>query len=283
ASTDYIFGGQGGDIIRGGLRGDTLHGHGGDDRFEAVGAAELSGDRIDGGAGIDTLALSGGVTFAFAADTMVGVERVLLGSAGGAGYSSYNLTLHNANVAAGQTLTVDGSGLLRGETMMVYGSGESDGRFVLLGGANNDYLHGGAGNDRIQGGLGRDQLRGNGGADTFAYASAADSTGTGFDQLVGFDWREDRIDLPGAVSGWNGSASGTLSAASFNADLAAAADAALQGNGALLFTANAGNYAGRAFLVVDGNGDGAYTAGQDYVLELVNPAAPLPGTAEFFI
>lgn len=283
ASLDYIFGGQAGDTIRGGLRADRLSGDGGDDRFEATGLAELSGDRIDGGAGSDTLALSGGVSMTFAGDTMVGVETVLLGSAGGSGYFGYNLTFHDANVAAGQTLTVDGSALLRGETMMVYGSAETDGRFVLLGGVNNDYLHGGAGDDRFTGGLGRDYLRGNRGADTFVCRAAEEATGTGFDQLYGFDWREDRIDLATAVSGWNGSASGALSGASFDSDLAAAVDGALQANGALLFTASAGNYAGRAFLVVDGNGDGAYSAGQDYVIELLRPAAALPGTAEFFI
>lgn len=37
------------------------------------------------------------------------------------------------------------------------------------------------------------------------------------------------------------------------------------------------------YLLVDGNGDGAYSAGQDYVLELASPAAALPGTAEFFL
>ena len=288
AGDDWLSTGGAGDSLRGGLGGDTMSGNGGNDRFLAFSIDELTGDRIDGGAGLDTLELNGRFSsgFTFLADTMQGVETILLAT-GRLGYSTayhgYNLTMNDANVAAGELLTVNGSALYVGEALMFYGAAETDGRFAITGGRSGDYLHGGAGDDWMKGGLGRDYLRGNGGADTFAYGSAAEATSTGFDQLVGFDWREDRIDLPGEVSGWNGGAAGTLSAATFDADLAAAVNGALAAGGALLFTADGGDYSGRSFIVVDGNGDGAYTANQDYVLELVSPAAPLPGTTDFFI
>ena len=282
---DWIFTGAGNDAIVGGLGTDRLSGGGGHDSFLARSLAELAGDRIDGGAGIDSLLLAGSFSagFTFQADTIRNVERIELLSAPAGSYNGYNLTMHDGAVAAGAALTVNGAALRNGETLMFYGGAESDGRFFLTGGAANDYLHGGAGNDLLRGGLGRDYLRGNGGADTFAYGSAAEATGTGYDRLVGFDWRVDRIDLASPVSAWNGSVSGGLSGATFDADLAAAADAALEGWGALLFTASAGDHAGRSFLIVDADGDGAYTAGQDYVLELVSPAVPLPGTTDFFI
>ena len=286
ASHDYIFGGQGDDLIRGGLGSDTLRGNGGADLFSHEGLAEFTGDRIDGGGGIDRVELRGAFNSGavFSADTMVNVETLFLHSAGGTGYFSYNLTLNNGNVAAGQTLTVDGTALRYGEALMFYGSSELDGRFAILGGASNDYLNGGQGNDLIRGGLGRDYLKGNGGADTFAYLAAAEATGLQFDQLVGFDYRVDRIDLPGSVSGWTGHVQqGALRSASFDADLAAALNGALQANSAVLFTASQGDFAGRTFAVVDGNGDGNYQAGQDYVFEFVSPVVPVAQAPEMFV
>ncbi|MFN3387867.1 MAG: M10 family metallopeptidase C-terminal domain-containing protein [Allosphingosinicella sp.] len=293
ANRDWLFGGKGADTlsggggndnIAGGLGADTLHGGAGNDTFTATALDQLVGDRMDGGEGSDKLVLSGAMSagFRFQADTMVNVESIVLSSAS-SGYNSYNLTLHNGTVAAGKTLTIDGSALRYGEAMMIYGQAETDGSLIMLGGGSTDYLFGGAGNDVLQGGGRRDYLRGNGGADTFVYTGASDSTGVNFDQVIGFDWREDRIDLPGTVSGWDGSVSGALSAASFNADLAAAVNATLDPNSALLFTASSGDYAGRSFLLVDADGDGSYQAGQDYLIELVNPVVPLPGTTEFFI
>jgi hypothetical protein len=70
---------------------------------------------------------------------------------------------------------------------------------------------------------------------------------------------------------------GSLSLATINSDLAAAVDAALAVNGAVLFDPNAGdlNVAGHMFLVVDANGDGIYKPNQDYVVELVNSTGTL--------
>ncbi|MFN3389375.1 MAG: hypothetical protein ACK40O_10630, partial [Allosphingosinicella sp.] len=89
-----------------------------------------------------------------------------------------------------------------------------------------------------------------------------------------FDFGEDRIDLPVAVTGFAAAVtSGTLSAASFDADLAGALGTGLGAGQALLFTADAGDLAGKAFLVVDGNGEAGYQAGEDYVFLLGAPPA----------
>lgn len=285
ASNDYIYGGQGSDWITAGSGRDFANGNAGDDAFYANSLAELAGDRLDGGAGADRLVLRGIFqSFAFQADSIKNVEAIVLDAGQGTSYFRYNLAVQNDNVASGETLVVDGSALRFGEALMFNGGAEADGHFTLLGGASNDYLFGGGGDDRIQGGLGRDYLEGNGGADTFAYGSAGESTSTRFDQLAGFDCREDRIDLPWTVSGWTGSLEqGALSAASFDADLATALDGSLETHSAVLFTPDQGDFAGRVFAVIDANGDGSYQAGQDFVIEMVAPVVPVAQVTDFFV
>jgi predicted secreted protein len=100
--------------------------------------------------------------------------------------------------------------------------------------------------------------------------------------IVGFDFAEDRINLPGTVTGIAADTSGALSAASFDADLAAALGS-FQANSAVLFTPDSGDLAGRHFLVVDADGDGAYQANADFVFELENPVGTLPATPDFFV
>ena len=99
----------------------------------------------------------------------------------------------------------------------------------------------------------------------YVYTGAADSTGTTFDTLVDFDPAEDVIDLPGSVTGLAASVDhGALSLASFNADLAAALGG-LGASQAGFFAPDAGDFAGKIFLVVDANGVAGYQAGEDYV------------------
>ena len=160
-----------------------------------MGGALTAADKIDGGAGTDKITLDGdyvaGVTFS--ATTMVSVETIALG----AGHS-YNLTLNDANVAAGQTLTVDASALGAANTLTFNGSAETSGKFIIFGGAGNDSLTSGAGDDTLSGGAGNDTLTapkggndtvsGGDGNDTIkmgAFLTAADHIdgGTGADQV----------------------------------------------------------------------------------------------------
>ena len=223
---------------------------------------------------------------------------------------TYSLTTVDANVAAGTRLVIQGSSLQAGETLTFDGSAETDGVFqvfggrdadMLIGGANGDHLLGRAGNDelvgndgddRLRGGLGQDRLEGGNGSDLFVYTAQGgdegyanavfESTGAARDVLVGFDFDEDLIDIPETVTGLVYDADGSLSEASFDADLAAALGS-FQVGAALLFTADGGDLVGRQFLVVDANADGLYSSGDDFVFELETPAGQTPTTAHFLI
>jgi hypothetical protein len=299
AETDGSFltyGGFGTDLLTGGQKDDGF--------FFGTGGRFGASDRIDGQGGADQLGLQGDYAGAnaitFGAAQLTGVEFIVALSGGdarfggaGAGFS-YDLTTNNGNVLAGQEMIVVANSLRSDETLTFNGSAETDGRFrifsgagadVITGGAGADEIGGGAGNDRITGGLGADRLTGGEGADTFVYAAAAESTGLSFDTLIGFDARVDRIDLPGSIGGVSDLLQGTLRRATFDADLAAAVNGQLDPNAAVIFTATGGDaeFAGRSFTVIDANGDGAYQAGTDYVIEIVTPAVPIAPGNDFFI
>jgi Ca2+-binding RTX toxin-like protein len=167
---------------------ETLNGTGEDDEFFA-GADFTAFDRVYGGAGFDTLHLAGnyagGITFA--ADTLQGVEKIVVG----AGHS-YRLATHDANVAAGETLTVDASTLERGGGTSLYfdGSAETDGSFHLIGSGERDTLITGAGNDTIDISKGKpDTVLAGGGNDTIVAGAGwcvddRINGGSGYDVLV---------------------------------------------------------------------------------------------------
>ncbi|HEY4941091.1 MAG TPA: hypothetical protein VII56_06655 [Rhizomicrobium sp.] len=180
-SSDNTFWGQGGndDFSMGRGGNDTVFGGDGDDTITYNGHFTVAA-KLDGGTGNDTLEINSGdsspppvstlFTYAFLPATMVNVETLVLDD-----WASYNITLADANVAAGQTLTVDGSRMgsdVTVDTLTFNGSAETDGRFVLLGGTRNDSLTGGAGDDSLKGGAGNDDLNGGAGADTAVYSGA---------------------------------------------------------------------------------------------------------------
>jgi Ca2+-binding RTX toxin-like protein len=187
AGADTLTGGaqaDGFDLSRGGN--DIAHGGGGNDAF-SMGAALTAADQVDGGTGSDTLILSGdysaGVTFVAA--TMTNVETLQLAAG-----NSYALTLNNANVAAGQTLTVDASALGSANHLTFNGAAETDGSFALLGGAGDDALTGGALADSFDlSHGGNDIAHGGGGNDSFSMGAALTATdqidgGAGSDTLI---------------------------------------------------------------------------------------------------
>jgi Ca2+-binding RTX toxin-like protein len=167
---------------------ETLNGTGEDDEFFA-GADFTAFDRVFGGAGFDTLHLAGnyagGITFA--ADTLQGVEKIVVG----VGYS-YRLATHDANVASGEMLTVDASALERGSGTSLYfdGSDETDGSFHLIGSGERDTLITGAGNDIIDISKGKPDTVSAGGGDDMIVAGAGwcvddrINGGSGHDVLV---------------------------------------------------------------------------------------------------
>jgi hypothetical protein len=178
---------------------DTLIGGAGNDAFLFKGDGAFStADSVAGGAGRDDVGIRGNYTgdnaLVLTAASLSGVETLALMSGHDArngaivGDLHYDITLHDGNVAAGETLAVDAAQLLSTESARIDASGETDGTVKLFGGAGNDILIGGAGNDLLRGGRGADQLTGGGGADTFQFRSVLDSPATqsGRDSILDF-------------------------------------------------------------------------------------------------
>ncbi|MDB5721113.1 MAG: hypothetical protein JWP15_1731 [Alphaproteobacteria bacterium] len=275
-----IFAGQGVD--------DLVGGHGSDGFLFGADGNLTAADHVDGGTGIDTLALRGnyvgGNAVVFQDGSIANIEVLALLSGhsneyGGvivpAGFD-YDLTMADGNVAAGQRLDVNAAALGADESVRFDGHLESNGSFRILSGAGDDTLIGSAQGDLIYGGLGADRLTGGAGADTYLYHSAAESTSTGYDIITGFDYREDRIDVPGGGSrSFSQAGTGALSTASFDADLSSGLSGVLGAGQAALFTANGGTLSGHVFAVIDANGVAGYQAGQDLVIEMVAPVVPI--------
>ncbi|MCW5738418.1 MAG: sulfatase-like hydrolase/transferase [Enhydrobacter sp.] len=252
-----------------------------------------SDDSVVGSTGRDELSLKGDYSagLTFGSGSLVSIDKLAVG----AGFD-YRLTTRDANVTAGALLNISANRLGAGDDVTVNGSAEADGRLEFRGGAGINTFIGGQGNDIFHASSGQDVLAGGGGADRFllgggadyvlAYASASESTGSGYDTVDGFDaaaghfllWDDltvDAIDAP--------ITKGTLQTGSaFDRQLEAAVDGSrLLAHHAALFTPDAGNLAGNSFLVVDINGTAGYQAGQDLVVRLVSPTGSITASNFF--
>lgn len=159
-------------------------GGGGDDVFKGV---DLIVDKVDGGAGNDTLDLthlSTGLTLDLSDSNYVSIENVI----GGAGSD----TITAATLTTPTRLTGgDGHDALSGGSgndTLVGGVGNdtlagSAGNDSLLGGAGNDDLDGGIGNDTLEAGAGNDWLKG--GADDDRLVLTTDNTSYSGDTIEG--------------------------------------------------------------------------------------------------
>jgi VCBS repeat-containing protein len=195
---------------------DTITGSQQDDGFYFGYGMWGAGDSVDGQGGThDQLGLQGDYSLGgagpvvFGATQLSGIEIVVcmtsvdtrFGVAAGDGYS-YDLTMDDGNVGAGQTLYIsanklmaaDGVTLTSDETLTFNGAAETDGRFVIYSGAGADTIVGGAGDDTLYGAGGADTLTGGAGNDVFAYISADHSTASAMDHILDFT-SGDRIDL----------------------------------------------------------------------------------------
>jgi len=164
---------------------DSFSGGSGNDNF-VMGANLTAADQIDGGTGTDRVALAGDYSagLTFSATTVVNVEYLSLA----AGFD-YKLTMNNATVTAGHTLTVQAGQLGASDTLTFDASNDtSGGKYVINSGAGDDVLTGGANKDTFRPGAGNDTIQGNGGNDTInmdGFLNAADKIdgGSGNDSV----------------------------------------------------------------------------------------------------
>ena len=189
----FVFGGLGTDTLIGGQASDAFY-FGEGNRFTAA-------DTIDGQGGADDqLGLRGNYTVAFTATTMTGIETLSLLSASDTRFGAaapgyhYDLTIDDANVAAGARLVVNANNLRAGESVRFDGGAETDGTIRFVGGLGADTAIGGRGDDFLYGGGGGDTLSGGAGNDVFYYIAVGNATPGAPDRILDFT-SGDRIDL----------------------------------------------------------------------------------------
>jgi Ca2+-binding RTX toxin-like protein len=263
--------GSGGDLaVMDGGGDDQVSGGRGNDYFY-WGAAFNNADRADGGAGTDTLGLLGTYQIVFEADDLANIEKLALYSSGNpAAPNGYTLTMHDANLAAAQTMTVIAQSLSAGEVLSFNGAAELDGKFNVRGGKGADTITGGAGSDVIWGNLGADVLRGGKGLDLFDYNAVAESKADAADTILDFT-RGDRINLARIDADGN--------AANGDTKFTYLGDGAFTGAAGELRVSQHPQHS-RAWVVeADVNGDKV----ADLTIYLVGPAGFLPQAGDFIL
>jgi hypothetical protein len=290
-SDDDVTGGGENDkisLVKGGD--DTADGRGGNDKFNMANALN-STDAIDGGGGSDTLTITGigfADTLVLSATTLTNVDKLIVGAD-----AIISIVTNDATVDAGATMRIDGSAVAT--NIFAFGGGaETNGHFDIIGGGDEGTIVGGALSDTIEmishtgvyviiGGGGADDITCNDtGSDRPTYSAVSESTSTGHDVIHdlfvdGFD----AIDTPVILTDYDGETTGTVNAATFDADIADALnDGFLEADHAAVVNATAGDLSGRSYVVIDGNGDGDYTAGLDYLIEITGYTGTL-GMSDF--
>ncbi|MBX9859989.1 MAG: cadherin-like domain-containing protein [Sphingomonas sp.] len=263
-----IYAGQGVDNITTGASNDGI--------YFGPNAFNPATDFVNGGAGTnDQVAFDGNYTATISSTNFQNIEVLALLRGIVGDLANYNLTFADNLVGAGQTFTVHALPVLTNLTLNA--SAETNGNYNIIGGQANDTITTGTGNDTIFGGLGADVLNGGAGSDIFQYNGASESSGLNFDTIIGFVSGVDRIDTTRTITAVDATVtSGSLSTATFDADLAAAIGSAQLGaDHAVLFTPTSGTFAGTTFLIVDGDGVAGYSANNDLVIQLSTPPASL--------
>ncbi|SMP81620.1 Hemolysin-type calcium-binding repeat-containing protein [Desulfonatronum zhilinae] len=244
AGNDTIIGSAGSDILRGGA---------GDDRI----TSGLGNDVIYTGTGFDRVTLNGG-TNTVRIDAHDGV-------AGDINYITATSGTNTVIMEVASTVTLAGNANLN--------IGASTVGVNVQGSAGNDVIIGGQGSDVIRGGAGVDDMTSGWLATTFQFA-AGDTPALGAineaDIIRSFVAGVDNIKTGTAGTAANYVEADGTAIANYGA-LVAAADAAL-GGAVVYYVAYNFNNTGDAYLFWDTNGNGAYNAGVDVMIQLVGAA-----------
>jgi hypothetical protein len=196
-----IFAGRGVDNLTGGLGNDGFY-FGVDGNFTGA-------DRVNGLAGMDTIALRGnyvgGNAVVLQQNGFLNIEVLTFLSGhtnefGGfidTNGFDYDFTFANGTMPTGFNLDVIATNLRDNESLRFDGRAEAAGTLRILSGAGEDILFGGAKNDILAGGAGFDVLDGGAGADTYLFTSLEDAPGDQFlaDKVELRSGDSDKIDL----------------------------------------------------------------------------------------
>lgn len=165
---DTLLGGAGNDILTGGVGKDTVMGGDGNDRL-LVGGSDDTFDTLNGGAGVDTIAVQGNSSLSISGFNAL-AQSIEVWEGNGKGVSG---------TSTAEIFDFSGLTSITGSGMGTVDAGAGNDRIV--GSKFADDLRGGADNDVINGGLGNDLLAGGNGADTFVF-----DKGFGKDKITDF-------------------------------------------------------------------------------------------------
>jgi Ca2+-binding RTX toxin-like protein len=140
----YLWFGGGDDTALGGAGNDNIF----------FGGTLNSADVVRGGADSDILVLQGAYGALTLTTNVTEIEGISLLAGSNTNFGEtgtnlydYNITINDANFAAGLQVRVNGAALLAGEDFVFNGSAETDAKFVVYGGKGTDTFTGGLGND----------------------------------------------------------------------------------------------------------------------------------------
>ena len=258
AGNDFVIGGSGNDYLIGGEGDDRLYGRAGNDLLQGgEGNDTLSGDQgtdtLDGGGGTDTADFSG--------SSEALVVNLANGSLGG--ITDLLISIENfAGSSFDDRLSGDANG-----NVFLGGAGHD----VLVGHAGGDTLEGGQGNDRISGGPGDDLLSGGPGNDTILGGSGSDAFLYGAASLGSGDAAAGERDSILAKAGDQISMAGLVD----ELEVGGVALSALSAGTAIGTTLNADTNIAfvNGSLLIDVDGDGSFSAAQDFQIALTGVTA----------
>jgi Ca2+-binding RTX toxin-like protein/subtilisin-like proprotein convertase family protein len=155
---DQLNGDDGNDFLQGGAGTNTVNAGAGDDIIDVSGRTQVA-DVIDGGAGVDTLQISSGVSLSSA--QISNVEVITSTDGGTFTLTSANLTAWGVNRLENLTISMAGGG--------TFDASSISGNFSVTGSTGNDIIRTGAGNNFINPRAGLVDIAAGAGDDTIFY------------------------------------------------------------------------------------------------------------------